>query len=164
MLRIHQFLPISTVNGPGKRAVVWMQGCSLSCPGCFNFDTHTRLAGLLIRPEELAEQINALPVRGVTLSGGEPLLQANAVVSLLNHLDSEKDILLYSGFSVAEAIKSTARKAVLLKCDAALMGRYKREFIHPYENKELVIRTGRISSEDLKRMALTLAPSRDHVS
>ncbi|NJO00209.1 MAG: 4Fe-4S cluster-binding domain-containing protein, partial [Anaerolineales bacterium] len=39
LLRLHQFLPQSRVNGPGLRAVLWVQGCSLGCPGCFNPQT-----------------------------------------------------------------------------------------------------------------------------
>ena len=41
-LRLHGFLPRSRANGPGWRSVVWVQGCSLGCPGCFNPQTHGR--------------------------------------------------------------------------------------------------------------------------
>ena len=41
-LRLHAFLPRSRANGPGWRSVVWVQGCSLGCPGCFNPQTHDR--------------------------------------------------------------------------------------------------------------------------
>ena len=36
MMRLHHFLPHSRANGSGIRAVLWVQGCSLACPGCFN--------------------------------------------------------------------------------------------------------------------------------
>jgi pyruvate-formate lyase-activating enzyme len=43
-LRLHQFLPSSHTNGPGLRAVLWVQGCSLGCPRCFNPATHSARA------------------------------------------------------------------------------------------------------------------------
>ena len=150
MLRIHGFVSHSLANGPGTRTVIWVQGCRLRCPGCFNQDTHDLNAGQDIDPLRLAAAINSHPVRGVTLSGGEPLLQPEPLTMLLGALSPDKDILLYSGLSVAEAVKSPARRAVLLKCDAALMGRYRDGDRHPYDNKELVIRTACIKAEELR--------------
>lgn len=150
MLRLHGFVSRSKANGPGCRAVVWVQGCRLRCPGCFNPGTHDGNLGWDIDPQHLAHAINALPVRGVTLSGGEPLQQAKALSVFLEALSADKDVLLYSGFSIAEALKSSNRRAVLLKCDAALMGRYRNSDLHPYDGKELVIRTHRIKPEELR--------------
>ena len=39
-LRLHRFIPRTEVEGPGARACVWVQGCHLACPGCFNPETH----------------------------------------------------------------------------------------------------------------------------
>ncbi|MGE3780657.1 MAG: 4Fe-4S cluster-binding domain-containing protein [Pirellulaceae bacterium] len=44
-LRVHALMECSTVNGPGVRAVIWVQGCSLGCPGCWNAQTHAPLQG-----------------------------------------------------------------------------------------------------------------------
>lgn len=150
MLRLHRFAPCSVSNGPGQRAVVWVQGCRLQCPGCFNQGSHDSSAGRDVDPIRLANSINDLPVRGVTLSGGEPLQQPKPLAEFLGALSVDKDVLLYSGLSVAEAVKSPIRRAVLLKCDAALMGRYRSEDRHPYDSKELVIRTARIKPEELR--------------
>ncbi|MCU0780030.1 MAG: radical SAM protein [Akkermansiaceae bacterium] len=49
-LRLHAFLPRSRANGPGWRSVVWVQGCSLGCPGCFNPQTHD-WEGIAATPE-----------------------------------------------------------------------------------------------------------------
>jgi len=55
-LRLHAFLPRSRANGPGWRSVVWVQGCSLGCPGCFNPQTHDRAeAGEVAEVAEVAE-------------------------------------------------------------------------------------------------------------
>lgn len=69
----------SRVNGPGLRAVVWVQGCTIGCPGCFNPETHAHAARRLRDPSELAREVVAEPgLDGVTLSGGEPFEQALA--------------------------------------------------------------------------------------
>jgi hypothetical protein len=40
LMLVHSMLPLSTVNGPGERAVVWLQGCDLRCAGCWNPSGH----------------------------------------------------------------------------------------------------------------------------
>ena len=37
---VHGFVPVSRANGPGRRAVLWFQGCTLNCPGCWNQASH----------------------------------------------------------------------------------------------------------------------------
>jgi anaerobic ribonucleoside-triphosphate reductase activating protein len=130
--------------------VLWVQGCALACRGCFNPATHDFGTGVEIDPANLAVRINKLPIRGVTLSGGEPLSQPGAILSFLEALDPRLDVLMYSGFSLKEANRSLMRRSVLLKCDAALMGRYRANAGHPYEGKELVVRTARISPHELQ--------------
>ena len=83
---IHSIVESSRVNGPGIRAVVWFQGCTLACSGCWNKDTHSfsKSAGIEIGVEELAQKIAALPnLDGVTFSGGEPLQQAPELLMLM---------------------------------------------------------------------------------
>lgn len=150
MLRVHHFTPQSFVNGPGPRAVIWVQGCKLNCAGCFNRDTHDADMGVDVAPSDIADIVNELSVRGITLTGGEPLHQPKPIVELLAALNPDKDVLLYSGYSIDEAMKSPDRRSVLLKCDAALMGRYRLDAPHPYDNKKLIIRTDRIKPAELK--------------
>lgn len=105
-LRVHQWMPRSRANGPGWRAVVWVQGCSLGCPGCFNPETHTKGQGTTIETGELFERINATagPIEGVTISGGEPLEQAGAVSEFLRLIKSKSrlSVLLFTGFTWEE--------------------------------------------------------------
>ena len=79
--RIHSIQSLGTVDGPGIRFVAFLQGCSLRCGCCHNPDTWDCGSGTEITAEELAKK--AVRYReyfgkdgGVTLSGGEPLLQA----------------------------------------------------------------------------------------
>lgn len=148
-LKLHRIVTRSTVNGPGERAVVWFQGCSLGCAGCFNPTSHLRNGGITQDAADLARQLSALPIRGVTLTGGEPLQQARGVLTLLAELDKSKDVLLFSGLSLQEVLASRTRSEVLSRVDAALLGRYDQDLVHPYLGKQLVLRGSRIAAQEL---------------
>lgn len=100
--RMH--FPVTTL-GPGRRIGIWFQGCSIRCPGCISADTwgpgHRRLS-----LEQLLEQITPWlqEAEGITLSGGEPFDQFDALRSLLEGLRrlSKLDILVYSGYSLEQ--------------------------------------------------------------
>jgi anaerobic ribonucleoside-triphosphate reductase activating protein len=83
--RVHAVEPRSQANGPGVRFVVWSQGCTLGCPGCFNPGTHpvTAAGAGEWPPGELAAAAAAQAgcIEGVTLTGGEPLQQPAAVAA-----------------------------------------------------------------------------------
>jgi len=102
-LQIHGFLPLSHSNGPGCRAVVWLQGCTLDCPGCFNPESHAFQGGQSIAIQDLLHQITAgqSAIEGVTISGGEPLQQVTGVTALLRELKADTDlsVLLFTGYT-----------------------------------------------------------------
>lgn len=84
--RVHSIQSLGTVDGPGVRFVVFVQGCNLRCKCCHNPDTWAVSGGIEYTAEELLKK--ALNYReyfgaegGVTVSGGEPLLQAEFVHS-----------------------------------------------------------------------------------
>ena len=92
--RIHSFQSLGTVDGPGVRAVVFMQGCPLRCVFCHNPDTWDFDGGREITAEALAEKIRRLRSYfgkggGLTVSGGEPLMQADFVAELFSICKSE---------------------------------------------------------------------------
>ena len=90
--KVHSIETFGTVDGPGIRFVIFMQGCPLKCLYCHNRDTWEVNAGNLTKVEDLVSEIKRyLPYinssgGGVTVSGGEPLLQANFVTSLFKEL------------------------------------------------------------------------------
>lgn len=87
--RIHSYEVGSTVDGPGLRFVVFTQGCPLRCLYCHNPDTRDPLLGEEITVESLLHEMNKYHSYfdgghgGITISGGEPLLQAEFVASVL---------------------------------------------------------------------------------
>lgn len=127
-LRVHHFLPASRANGPGLRAVLWTQGCSLACPGCFNPETHPRQAGSDVPVADLLATIRSLSaeVEGLTISGGEPLQQAPALTSLLREVRAQMplSVILFTGYTLAEIESRPALRGVLEYVDVVLAGRY----------------------------------------
>ncbi|MCL1818644.1 MAG: radical SAM protein [Spirochaetaceae bacterium] len=108
---IHDIIPVSDANGPGKRFVVWAQGCRRRCPGCFNPLTHARAgtpAGHFSFPAELSTteilaRIPADKVTGITVSGGEPFEQPEELRRLLAAARLLGfHTLVYSGYAYEE--------------------------------------------------------------
>lgn len=82
-LKLAGFLARSSVNGPGIRAVIWVQGCPLRCDGCFNPGFLPFSNGYPVTAENLAKTILAIDhLDGVTFSGGEPFAQAAPLAEL----------------------------------------------------------------------------------
>lgn len=89
MLRVHSIQSLGTLDGPGVRYVVFVQGCHLRCKCCHNPDTWSLSGGQELSPEELARRAARYKEYfgsqgGITLSGGEPLLQAEAAAELFS--------------------------------------------------------------------------------
>ncbi len=84
--RIHSVESFGTVDGPGVRLVIFLQGCLLRCKYCHNPDTWDTTGGTLMSPEELLAQYekNRPFYRrgGITVTGGEPLLQVDFLIEL----------------------------------------------------------------------------------
>jgi len=95
--RVHY--PVTTL-GPGKRIGIWLQGCSIHCEGCISMDTwQFNINKVAIN--DLKQVLKAwLPqCEGITITGGEPFDQENALIELLVFLNSfNKNILVYSGY------------------------------------------------------------------
>lgn len=95
--RIHSIESFGTVDGPGIRFVVFMQGCSLQCKYCHNRDTWDINGGEVKTVDEIIEKIEnyknyIIPSGGgVTVTGGEPLLQVRFLIELFKKL-KEKNI------------------------------------------------------------------------
>jgi anaerobic ribonucleoside-triphosphate reductase activating protein len=120
--------PSSDVNGPGTRAVVHFQGCTLACPGCFNPDTHPFVGGTRRRLSELATELagHARGLDGVTISGGEPFQQPSALLGLTKALKEQgvMSVLVFTGYSIEEIESDVHRRAALEHLDALVAGRY----------------------------------------
>ncbi|WP_192564790.1 4Fe-4S single cluster domain-containing protein [Pseudomonas gozinkensis] len=145
-INVHH-MELSSVNGPGLRLTLWVQGCALNCKGCFNQSTHARKASTLMSVDELAQKINALDVAGVTLSGGEPLDQALALEQLIHAVDGEKNWILYTGYTPKEIFQNEAMIRVVKAVDLTLAGRYRHNAQHPYQHKQIIQSSDRVDMD-----------------
>jgi anaerobic ribonucleoside-triphosphate reductase activating protein len=109
-LNIMGYVDESEVNGPGCRAVVWVQGCPRECPGCFNPDSWSFEVNQLVAIDTLAEKILSKPRNtGVTFSGGEPFLQAVGLASLARKLKGAGlNVMSFSGFTLKQLQSESA--------------------------------------------------------
>ncbi len=126
-VRLHAFEPASRANGPGPRAVVWFQGCTLGCRGCFNPATHDPQGGYEADTAALADQILALrpTIAGISVSGGEPFQQPEALLDLLGHLDgSGLSRLAFSGYTLDAIRALPLGDRILAHLDVLIAGRY----------------------------------------
>lgn len=87
--------------GPGTRAVIWVQGCPFRCKGCISPAWIPIRPAIEYHPQELADTLLSDPeITGLTISGGEPVLQASALDSLLQYTRIKRDIdvIMFSGY------------------------------------------------------------------
>ncbi len=126
-LRVHAVETTSRANGPGARFVIWVQGCSLGCPGCFNPSTHAPGDGRAIAVAELVAHIERTrDIEGVTISGGEPLEQPDALLELARGVRERTplSILVFSGYTRAEIEALPLGREVIAAIDVLIDGRY----------------------------------------
>jgi len=132
-LNLHATMTRSRANGPGTRFVLWTQGCTRRCPGCFNPETHPHEPRQLIEVDTLIDRMLAEgpAIDGVSISGGEPLEQAETICYLLTRIREEMSLstLLFTGFTLAEIQANPARAAVLPFLDVLIAGPY--DATHP---------------------------------
>lgn len=134
LLRIHRFLPHTISEGPGKRACLWVQGCSIHCDGCAVPWTWSKDAGEIIETEKLYQMIMKSKVEngieGVTFLGGEPFDQATALVQLARRLsESGLGIMTFSGYTYELITKSNRKdwNELLAVTDLLVDGPFKKE-------------------------------------
>lgn len=122
---------VNAANGPGLRAVIWFQGCSLGCPGCFNPVTHDAGAGETVSVETLIDWVLTVwkenpNLEGITVSGGEPMQQLPALTEFLSWVRAHTTlgVVVFTGYSLVEIHRDPAKEAVLELADALLCGRF----------------------------------------
>jgi len=137
----------STVNGPGYRYVLWVQGCKLNCNGCFNPETHAYNFATTMEIENIATEINSNPlIDGITISGGEPLDYAIELIELMKMIKPSLTSVIYTGYTIKEIVKDFNKVKIIKSVDMVLAGRYNNKFEHPYLGKKLLNITGRVDN------------------
>lgn len=98
----------SVVDGPGRRSVIQVAGCSILCPGCYVPETHKRTNGTKVSISYIVSEIlkHKKNCDGVTILGGEPFDQSVAVAELIAKFkDRQVDVTVYSGYTIKQLIE-----------------------------------------------------------
>jgi len=115
--------------GPGKRIVLWVEGCSLKCKGCMAISMRERRENNKKSVSEVFSMIKKASqgLDGITISGGEPFEQAKSLYELVRLIrkETDLDIMVYSGYTIEELKKQgeTANKLLSL-IDILVDGRF----------------------------------------
>jgi len=158
LINVHAIVPFSRANGPGNRLVVWVQGCSCRCPGCFNPETHSHDQNYLMTVDEVFCRIveASSKIEGITISGGEPLEQAEALGRLLHRVRSETSlsVIVFSSYTLKQIEKMKGGATLLNHIDALIDGPYIERRRSPQSlkgssNQRLHLLTGRYTIEDI---------------
>ena len=170
---LHAFVPVSRANGPGLRAVVYFQGCSLQCPGCWNPSSH-KFRGIEVTVPEVAQRFEEArrlePLEGATFSGGEPMQQAEGLLELMREIRKTApaaSLGMFTGYTESELAsgrfvtrlgpdveqKCELWRTVRELLDFAVMGRYDQTQpsiapLRTSENQRLVLFSGRYQEGD----------------
>ena len=128
MIRLCRVAPDVRTLGPGVRFCVWVQGCPRRCPGCMSPETQPLDGGEWIDEETLVARMRPFDFEGLTISGGEPILQSPGLLRLILLLRAERDagVILYTGYTLEE-LKSKGDPDVLAllgQVDALIDGPY----------------------------------------
>lgn len=126
----------SIVDGPGLRYSIFTQGCLHHCPGCHNQESQRRDGGYMAQIDDLIAEIAANPLmQGVTLTGGDPLMQSEACVVVARRIKEELglNIWLYSGYLYEDIRAGNCGKAavdLLGYCDVLVDGPFIEKLFH----------------------------------
>jgi anaerobic ribonucleoside-triphosphate reductase activating protein len=109
--------------GPGRRIVLWTQGCTIHCPGCTNQHIWKKSGGTAYKADEIFEYcIQQENIDGITLHGGEPTDQMAALLPLLRKLKSlHYSVILFTGYEI-ESFTNDQQKEFISYCDLIKYG------------------------------------------
>jgi len=128
-LRSAHRIAITEAEGPGRRFALWVQGCSLDCPGCCNPELFDPAGGERIPIATLIAELDAAAqehrVEGLTVVGGEPLEQLQGVAALAAAARPRGlGVLLFTGFTWGEAASLPGFAELSANVDTFVCGRF----------------------------------------
>ena len=128
-LNIFDYSSGSRVLGPGLRCIIWVQGCPFDCRCCISPEERSIEENIMVEINKLADNIvNNKDIQGITISGGEPFLQAGQFVKLIRMINRpELDLIIYTGYTI-EQLKWQEAKDLLSLTDVLIDGQYMEQF------------------------------------
>ena len=120
--------PESYIYAPEKQFVIWVQGCSIHCKGCWNTEMWSFKENQLLEIDKIITQIqNVENLKGVTFIGGEPFDQLKELLYFVNKLKKHKlGVTIYTGYEQYE-LQNKQQIEILKNTDLLISGRYIEE-------------------------------------
>lgn len=109
-IRVAGIVNDSITDGPGLRFTLFLQGCKMNCTRCHNPESLAVDGGELYTIRDIIKKLNKNPLlMGVTFSGGEPLLQAKALIPLAEKIKTARlDLAIYTGYVLEDLLDGSA--------------------------------------------------------
>lgn len=130
---VARVVPATSVEGPGLRTAIWVAGCTIRCPGCFNDHLFEQAMGRPTRHDQIIQTALAHGVEGISLLGGEPFDQASRLVPLAVAAQrAGLGVVTFTGYTFGALISRVRRgdsgtEALLRGTDLLLDGPYMRD-------------------------------------
>lgn len=126
-IRIGHRVASTTAEGPGQRFALWVQGCTIRCPGCCNPGLFPKTGGTIMPVDDLAAEILASPTEGLSILGGEPFEQPEACAELARLVRAGgKTVMVYTGYLHEDLRLRPETAAFLDQIDILVDGPYDR--------------------------------------
>ncbi|SCG68158.1 4Fe-4S single cluster domain-containing protein [Micromonospora coxensis] len=132
---VARFVATTRAEGPGTRTAVWVQGCAIRCPGCFNPQLWGFRGGDLLAPADLLARVLAADSEGLTLLGGEPFDQAAALAEVAAGVrDAGRSVMTFTGYTTAGLRRAvdggrTDVAALLAATDLLVAGPFRADLV-----------------------------------
>lgn len=160
-MKIYKIIKNTTVEGPGNRFCIWVQGCSRHCRGCFAQETWDFSAGEYYDVNVLFDMIKSQNgIEGVTFLGGEPFEQINDVLELSKLIKSiNLSIVCFTGFKIEELKQKNDNNInkLLTMIDLLIDGGFEKEkfdLSRPWvgsSNQRYIFLSNRYNAEHIKK-------------
>ncbi len=150
VIRVAQYVPVTLSEGPYRRFAIWVQGCSIQCPGCCNQEMFNASGGNDVQVETLRDLVlETEGIEGLTLLGGEPFDQAKTLSRLTGDVrKAGLGVMIFSGYTLDDiGNMGSAEQSLLENTDVLVAG--------PYIQKEHVYYKRWIGSDNQRVHFLT---------
>jgi anaerobic ribonucleoside-triphosphate reductase activating protein len=127
--RLASLVDDSIVDGPGFRMTVFAQGCPFDCPGCHNPTTHDPAGGREADTDWVLERVRSNPMlSGVTLSGGEPFAQPEAMAEIARGAKAlGLHVMAYTGYAFEQLLNLPQARPLLESLDVLVDGPFQQD-------------------------------------
>lgn len=128
MVQLLSIVADSVVDGPGLRTVIFFAGCPHRCRGCHNPSSWSLAAGTPYSTRDVIKWVKGIGSKRITLSGGEPFAQIEALEQLVLVLRPDYEIYLFTGYRIEDLVKDERACRILRQLDCLIDGPYMEQF------------------------------------